>query len=618
MMNFLLFCLLCGLYGVFGKDHKGKSGIPDLDAKSELVLNVNQTLVLNCRGHRELSWTFPSGLSDAQVRVEQSRCGGKRGKHCSLLTVSSMQAQHTGRFHCQYHNQPENKTSVYVYVADSQQPFVEQEGMDTDVLYMKEKRPLVFPCGSPTQMSPPSWSRMQRDGPESRLSHPDSTNSCSYFVTFPAASTRQGVAVHLFPGEWAGDCTASLNSDISVSPDQRNIIWNSTKGFTVRSPTFFYIAIFFCETSVNNVTYKSRSYLVHRPVSNIFDVKLNSSEHVKALKGQRLVLNCTATAELNSRANISWDYPGKTNAASSTYKRLVKHRTHILFYNILTIPSLRRSDRGLYKCSVSSGDKFMQRNVSVMVHDHPFIRLKPRRGSLIEVQAGQKSYRITPKIRAFPAPEVIWLKDGILAAEQCSRYRIEGNSLVIRDVAEEDAGKYTVLAQIKEHGLYRNLTLTLVVNVSPQIGEKAVSLQDPRSVRRGSRQTLHCTSHGVPPPHIQWLWHRCPSKGLPLFFAALLHHEPDAALEEAQGKWTRLGQADGGALAPGSWANSWVRPWEPQPSYLAQAEGALGFLCKNQSAFPLVVWLPLRRETLPSSVIVLSSSNVAQSASSRA
>lgn len=44
-----------------------------------------------------------------------------------------------------------------------------------------------------------------------------------------------------------------------------------------------------------------------------------------------------------------------------------------------------------------------------------------------------------------------------------------------------------------------------------------------------------------------------------MFFAALLHHEPDAALEEAQGKWTRLGQADegggvageGGRLVPG-------------------------------------------------------------------
>lgn len=62
----------------------------------------------------------------------------------------------------------------------------------------------------------------------------------------------------------------------------------------------------------------------------------------------------------------------------------------------------------------------------------------------------------------------------MLAAEQCSRYRIDGNSLVIRDVAEEDAGKYTVLAQIKEHGLYRNLTLTLVVN-----GEKRWLISQP-------------------------------------------------------------------------------------------------------------------------------------------
>lgn len=46
-------------------------------------------------------------------------------------------------------------------------------------------------------------------------------------------------------------------------------------------------------------------------VNNIRDVKLNVSEPVKALKGQRLVLNCTAIADLNSRANISWDYPGK-------------------------------------------------------------------------------------------------------------------------------------------------------------------------------------------------------------------------------------------------------------------------------------------------------------------
>lgn len=41
---------------------------------------------------------------------------------------------------------------------------------------------------------------------------------------------------------------------------------------------------------------------------------------------------------------------------------------------------------------------------------------------------------------------------------------MDGNSLVIRDVAEEDAGKYAVLVRIQEHGLYQNLTLTLVVD----------------------------------------------------------------------------------------------------------------------------------------------------------
>ncbi|XP_071341314.1 vascular endothelial growth factor receptor 1 isoform X2 [Trachinotus anak] len=358
---------------------------------------------------------------------------------------------------------PTSKTEPCLCICHSQRPFVEHPGMSPDVLYLKERQPLVIPC---------------------RVTHPNVTTT---LVKFPSQS---------------------------LSPDQRNIIWNSKQGFTIRTPTFYYIGLFFCQTVADGVTHKSRKYFVHRPVSNIMDVYLNSSGPVQALKGKRLVLNCTATGELNTRVNITWDYPGKSNNTGSTSKRLLKHRTHMLFYSILTIPKLQRSDRGLYTCRVTSGEKTKQQQVTVTVYDRPFIHLKPRHGLVMEVQAGQKSYRISPKLKAFPAPEVIWLKDGMVAAEQCSRYHMDGNSLVIRDVAEEDAGKYTVLVRIQEHGLYQNLTLTLVVNVSPQIGEKAVSLQDPGSVPRGSRQALHCTSHGVPPPHIQWLWHPCPSKGL--------------------------------------------------------------------------------------------------------
>ncbi|CAN9506270.1 unnamed protein product [Ophioblennius macclurei] len=466
MMNFILICLICGLYGVLAKDkdQKGRFNVPILDVNArQLVLDADQTLLLSCRGRWELTWVFPAGLTRDQVQVEDYRCGRTSQQYCSRLTVSRSQTQHTGLFRCRYRHRTQKQASIYVYVTDSQQPFVEPPDMSPGVLYMKEKEPLVIPC---------------------RVTHPNITTT---LVKFPS------------PG---------------LSPDQRNIIWSSKKGFTVRTPTFYYIGLFYCQTVTEGVKQKSRIYFVHRPVSNITEVYLNSSGPVQALKGERLVLNCTATAELNTRVNITWDYPGKNNNAGFTSKRLLRHQTHMLFYNILTIPKLQRSDRGLYTCRVTSGNQSKQQKVTVTVYDRSFIRLKPRNGSVMVVQAGQKSYRLTPKLRAFPAPEVIWLKDGKVAAEQCSRYHMDGTSLIIRDVAEEDAGKYTILVRIQEHGLYQNLTLTLVVNVSPQIGEKAVSLQDPGSVPRGSRQALHCTSHGVPPPHIEWLWHPCPSKGL--------------------------------------------------------------------------------------------------------
>uniref|UniRef100_A0A4W6DRA7 receptor protein-tyrosine kinase n=1 Tax=Lates calcarifer TaxID=8187 RepID=A0A4W6DRA7_LATCA len=447
-----------------GNNDKGKYSVPVLDVKTrQLVLATNHTLVLGCRGRWELIWAFPSGLARDQVRVEESRCGRTKHHYCSRMTVSRSRAQHTGQFSCGYKHRPQKQTSVYVYVTDSQQPFVERPGMSPDVLYLKTGEQLVIPCP---------------------VTHPNVTTT---LVKYP---------------------------NDSLSPDQRNIIWNSTQGFTIRSPTLYYTGLFFCQTITDGVTHLSHKYYIHRPVSNIMAVYLNSSGPVQALKGNSLVLNCTAKGELNTRVSIIWDYPGKSNNVGSTTKRLVKHRLHMLFYSILTIPKLQRSDRGLYTCRVTSGENTKQEQVNVTVYDRPFIHLRPRHRSVLEVQAGQKSYRISPKLKAFPAPEVIWFKDGMVAAEQCSRYHMDGHSLVIRDVAEEDAGKYTVLVQIQEHGLYKNLTLTLVVNVSPQIGEKAVSLQDPGSVPRGIRRALHCTSHGVPPPHIQWLWHPCPSKGL--------------------------------------------------------------------------------------------------------
>lgn len=72
------------------------------------------------------------------------------------------------------------------------------------------------------------------------------------------------------------------------------------------------------------------------------------------------------------------------------------------------------------------------------------------------------------------------LKDNRVATDQCSRYHKDGTSLIIRDVAEEDAGNYTILVGIQQHNLYQNLTFTLVVNGESQQSNCSVRLSSDR------------------------------------------------------------------------------------------------------------------------------------------
>uniref|UniRef100_A0A4W5P8J3 Ig-like domain-containing protein n=1 Tax=Hucho hucho TaxID=62062 RepID=A0A4W5P8J3_9TELE len=78
-------------------------------------------------------------------------------------------------------------------------------------------------------------------------------------------------------------------------------------------------------------------------------------------------------------------------------------------------------------------------------------------------------------------------------------------NLEIRNVHPEDAGNYTVLLKNTGALLERRLTVTLIVNVPPQIHEKEIATpSNPYS--RGSRQILTCTGYGRPAPNITWQW----------------------------------------------------------------------------------------------------------------
>uniref|UniRef100_A0AAX7T2H9 Vascular endothelial growth factor receptor 3 n=1 Tax=Astatotilapia calliptera TaxID=8154 RepID=A0AAX7T2H9_ASTCA len=237
--------------------------------------------------------------------------------------------------------------------------------------------------------------------------------------------------------------------------------------------------------------------------SQVYDVKLFPEEPVQLLVGEALTLNCTAMVEFNAGVDIQWSYPSKQVLAFVS-----PHQANDLV--ALTIHSVNVTDTGRYTCNVTSMDGTYTQQTQVVVYEGPFIHLDYRIGPIVEITAGQKSYKLQVNVSALPAPETQWYKDGKLINQRpefkMKRMRMHPKHVLeIKDVCQEDSGLYTVVLKNSDAGLERKLNITLVVNVPPQIHEKEVA--DPSSpYPSGSSQTLTCTAYGVPIPNISWQW----------------------------------------------------------------------------------------------------------------
>ncbi|XP_007662302.2 vascular endothelial growth factor receptor 1 isoform X1 [Ornithorhynchus anatinus] len=458
----LLACFL-----LTGSSSGSKLKGPELNLKgTQHVLQAGQTLHLKCRGEAEHSWSLPETVSkeSKKLSVTTSVCGRNSKQFCSTLTLSRAQARHTGYFGCKYLSRPVSKkkkveSTIYIFINDTGSPFIELNSAIPQVVYMAEGKEMVIPC---------------------RVSAPD----------IP-------VVLRKFPRE-------------TLIPDGKTIIWDSRKGFIISKATYKFIGLLSCETTINGVLYSTK-YLTHRPTNTIIDVQVDPSNPIKLLRGHTLSLNCTVTAALNTRVQMTWSYPGKAHSRASITQRIdqSQYGTNV-FYSFLVIDKVNHRDKGLYTCQVKSGPSVRSVNETVHVYEKPFITVKPRKQQVLETVAGKRSYRLSVKVKAFPSPEIIWLKDGLPASERSTRYAARGSTLLIKDVAEEDAGDYTISLGIRQSSLKKNLTIPLIVNVKPQIYEKAVSsFPDPNLHPLASRQVLTCTVYGVPRPTIRWIWHPC-------------------------------------------------------------------------------------------------------------
>ncbi|EMP37579.1 Vascular endothelial growth factor receptor 1 [Chelonia mydas] len=462
--------MLCGLLApallLAGSSSGSKLKGPELSIKgAQHVIRAGQTLNLTCRGEMVHSWSLPEAPSKASKRLKVIKyaCGRNGKQFCSSLTLSRAQANDTGYYSCKYASssavKKKTESTIYIFINDTGSPFVELHSDIPKIIHMTDGGEMIIPC---------------------RVTAPDIA-----------------VTLKKIPLE-------------TLIPDGKTIIWDSTKGFIIPKATYRFIGLMSCETTIGGHKYSTK-YLTHRQTNTIFDVQLNTPNLVKLLKGDTLAINCTVAAAWNTRVQMTWSYPGEANHRASVTKRIGQRNTDAnIFYSILVVDKVRDIDKGQYTCHVKSGPSIKSVNTTVHVYDKTFITLKHRRKSVLEAVAGRKSYRLSMKVKAFPSPEVVWLKDGLPAAEKCARYVVKDYSLIIRDVAEEDAGNFTITLSIRQWNLYKNLTVTLIVNVKPQIYEKAVSsFPDPNLYLLGSKQVLTCTVYGIPQPTITWIWHPC-------------------------------------------------------------------------------------------------------------
>ncbi|XP_054452941.1 vascular endothelial growth factor receptor 3 [Anoplopoma fimbria] len=461
---------------------------PILDSsKEDLVIPVNETLTITCRGQYNLAWAWPDQtllgqeLTDRQSQLPTTRapgqrvalvseCHGQLGRpYCKRLVLTGVRAEDTGYYRCYYKDVKAiivgtTAVSIYVFARDPEKPFLRRHSYNPEydmwtILITRFTTHVIVPC----------------------------------LVTVPDLN----VTLHTFP----------------TNLDTSRMTWDNKRGWSIPKQIVDSVPIILglvCVTTLGGKDYQSTNYLIHMTGSQIYDVKLFPEDPVELIVGQPLTLNCTALVEFNAGVHIQWSYPRKQpNSMDEMPHREPKfHATEA--FSILTIHNVNVTDTGPYSCNITSTDTTHTLQTQVIVYEKPFISLNYRNGPVVEVTAGQKSFKLQVNVSAFPTPETQWYKDGKLI-NQRQEFRIKrmrmhlNHALEIKDVCQEDSGLYAVVLRNSAAALERRLNITLVVNVPPQIHEKEVA--DPSSpYPSGSSQTLTCTAYGLPAPNISWQW----------------------------------------------------------------------------------------------------------------
>ncbi|XP_067903456.1 vascular endothelial growth factor receptor kdr-like [Heterodontus francisci] len=457
-----VFCIQWGFILIQGSAPRVNLIAPKLNISDEqLLIKVNGTVTITCRGQASLNWSGPNHPDAAKDRlnITNYKCNDKQKYFCSTMTLSKAHRNDTGYYTCEYATSAANenlKSQIYFFVTDHQSPFVESSA---------EYPKLIKFDGS------------------------------SEIVVIPCRVTSPNLQVSL------------LMDHTILEIDGENSTWDPKQGFIIRNPEHIHSGMLRCRTKIDNQTFQS-FFLMHKEVEGVKYVHLNTSAKIKVLSGHTLSIKCIVKMPWNARPEFQWEYPSKATNRPIFIDKM--RETPPVYHSILTLKDVQRSDKGIYICKVLNKN-ISQNRTRVIVIDKPFIKAEFKKGNALDILAGEKPVKLSVKVNAFPIPEVSWYKNGKLITQNQTCYIQNHYSLKIMQVSKDDEGNYTISLNNKLHNLQKNLTITLRVhrNEKPQIYDKGAVSQDERFYQLGKRHKLTCTAFGIPAPTFQWEWQPC-------------------------------------------------------------------------------------------------------------